>query len=327
MIRSRPAPQILAFVGLVLGLALSPWVARADTVAQGAGLAVADFTYVDSSDEPVDQTAEHRRRLQTLMAALRRDLTADQRLHLVPLACGPAPCTDDPPTPPDLLRTAAQAGAKFLVIGGVHKTSTLVQWMKVQAIDIDANRVVFDRLFTFRGDSDEAWARAETFLARDLLPELATPVANAATAPVKLAIFDFELEDFSAVASPTGTADAAQLAGATGEVRQLLARSGRYSVVEVGGADAAEAKTHTLRDCDGCDAAIARQLGAEQSLVGVVRRISRTEYTVRFVIRDARTGGIVSGADSGLRMGADYSWRRGAARLIEDRLLESRNPQ
>ena len=65
------------------------------------------------------------------------------------------------------------------------------------------------------------------------------------------------------------------------------------------------------------------RLGAEQSFVGVVRRISRTEYTVRFEIRDARTGAVVSAGDSGLRMGADYSWNRGATRLIKDRLLES----
>jgi hypothetical protein len=58
-----------------------------------------------------------------------------------------------------------------------------------------------------------------------------------------------------------------------------------------------------------------------------VRRISRTEYTIRFQILDARTGTVVSKEDSGLRMGADYSWNRGAARLINDRLLESRTQQ
>ncbi|MGQ9370318.1 DUF2380 domain-containing protein, partial [Azospirillum sp. A39] len=58
------------------------------------------------------------------------------------------------------------------------------------------------------------------------------------------------------------------------------------------------------------------------SLVGVVKRISRTEYTVRFRIRDAGTGAVVADADSGLRMGADYSWDRGAARLVRTRLLE-----
>jgi hypothetical protein len=68
---------------------------------------------------------------------------------------------------------------------------------------------------------------------------------------------------------------------------------------------------------------VALKLGAEQSFVGVVKRISRTEYIVRFQIRDARTAAVVSEGNSGLRLGANDSWSRGAARLIKDRLLAS----
>ena len=154
--------------------------------------------------------------------------------------------------------------------------------------------------------------------------------AAAAPAPIKLAVFDFELEDSSAGASSadqTGSSDAAQLTSVTNAIRQLFAQSGRYDPIDVGSVDAAVAKAHALRECDGCDAGIALKLGAEQSFVGVIRRISRTEYTVRFQIRDAATAAVVSAGDSGLRMGADYSWGRGAARLINDRLLERLAPQ
>jgi hypothetical protein len=82
-----------------------------------------------------------------------------------------------------------------------------------------------------------------------------------------------------------------------------------------------------LRDCDGCDASIAKGLGADQSLVGVVRRVSRTEYVVRFQIRDSKTGAVVSKGDSGLRMGANYSWSRGAVRLVRDRVLDGQAQQ
>lgn len=153
----------------------------------------------------------------------------------------------------------------------------------------------------------------------------ALPASAAPPAPIKLAIFDFELEDMSAAASSPGetSSDAEQLARATDGVRRLVAGAGRYQLVDVGAAEAAAATTHTLRDCGGCEAAVALKLGADQSLLGVVRRISRMEYLVRFQIRNARTGAIVSDADSGLRMGANDSWDRGAARLIKDRLLES----
>jgi hypothetical protein len=304
-------------------------------------VAVVDFAYTDTSGEPADQTAAHRERLQAFMANLRKDLAAAGRFHLVSVRCGAAACPDDQPLTDDLLRSASEAGAKIVLIGAIQKTSTLVQWAKVSAIDVEARRVVLDRLVTFRGDSDGAWARAESFISRDVIAALAPPLGRSpdpaaprpgnatAAVPIKLALFDFELEDFSAGASSTGEAasDTAQLASVTGEVRQLLVQSGRYDPIDVAGADAAAVKARTLHACDNCDVAIARQLGAEQSLVGVVRRISRTEYIVRFQLRDARTGAIVSTGNSGLRMGADYSWNRGAVRLINEQLLESHDRQ
>lgn len=157
------------------------------------------------------------------------------------------------------------------------------------------------------------------------------PFSTAASTPVpvKLAIFDFEFEDMSAAASAGGIApsDSQYLSDVTNSVRDLLEQSGRYALVDVGDADATEVMSRSLRKCDGCDAAIAQQLGAEQSFVGVVKRITRTEYTVRYQIRDADTGEVLSSADSGLRMGADYSWSRGAVRLIKDRLLEKSSLQ
>ena len=155
----------------------------------------------------------------------------------------------------------------------------------------------------------------------------AFPAEAASPSPIKLAIFDFEFEDFTDRSAGETPSDTEHLRRVTDEVRQLLAQSGRYSLIDVGSADAAAVRAHTLRECNGCDADIALQLRAEQSFVGVVRRISRTEYTVRFQIRDARTSAVVSSENSGLRMGADYSWSRGAARLIKDRLLESRTQQ
>jgi uncharacterized protein DUF2380 len=157
---------------------------------------------------------------------------------------------------------------------------------------------------------------------------LATSHGVAAPAPIKLAVFEFELQDFSAGASSSITpADAAQLASVTQAVRDALTRSGRYTLIDLGNLDAPAVKTHTLRDCNGCDAGIASKLGAQQSLVGVVSRISRTEYTILFQVRDTQTGAVVASADSGLRMGADYSWSRGASQLVRARLLETAPPQ
>src|SRR5512145_1768880 len=75
---------------------------------------------------------------------------------------------------------------------------------------------------------------------------------SAAAAPVKLAIFDFEFEDMSAAASAgaIATSDSQYLAEVTNSVRDLFEKSGRYSLVDVGSAGAAEVKAGTLRKCD-----------------------------------------------------------------------------
>ena len=273
---------------VVLPAASSPAGAEA-----AIGVAMDDFSYTDTSAEPANQTAAHERRLAAFMAALRRDIGADQRHRLVP---------------------SAQDGAAFKVIGGIQKTSTLVQWAKVAVIDVKAKKLVMDKLYTFRGDNDESWERAEMFVSREVMAALATP------APVALAVFDFELEDTTAASTgASATSDASYLAEVTASVREALGQSGRYRVVDASGE---AAKARALRDCDGCEAPIAQKLGADQSLIGVVRRVSRTEYTLGFQGRDARTGAVLARGDSGLRLGADYSWKRGAVRLVSEKLVE-----
>ena len=153
-------------------------------------------------------------------------------------------------------------------------------------------------------------------------PPLAGP-ASADPSRIKIAVFDFELDDFSGGAGIAGdkAADLAQLDRATSEVRRLIAQSGRYDLVDVATAEGEGVKSRSLRQCNGCEAAIALKLGADQSFVGVVRRISRTEYAVQFQIRDAHTGAMILARQSDLRIGADYSWNRGAAALINSSLL------
>jgi hypothetical protein len=292
-------------------------------------LAVLDLDFVDTSGEPTDQTAAHHRRAADFVGALQRDLAANGQYRVVPMSCGSEPC-EPAMNPVELQKAARAAGARFVVLGGVHKMSTLVQWAKIQIADEEQGRIVFDRLLTFRGDTDEAWQKAESFIARDVLNSApAFGKQGESIAPVKLAVFDFELEDFSGGAGiiPESDQDREQLRLATETVRRLLAESGRYSLVDVSGADAADVRAHTLRQCDGCDAAIARKLDADQSFVGIVTRITRTDYAVTFKLRDTRTGAPIAVEQTDLRIGANYSWNRGAAWLIKNRLLEKQAQQ
>ena len=134
-----------------------------------AGVAILEFSYVDTSGEVRDMSAEHRKWLAALAAGLRADLARDGGFRIVTPVCRPEPCAVGSTPPEELLRAAKEAGAQWLVTGGVHKMSTLIEWAKVVGVNVDDNRVVLDKLVTFRGDSEEAWARAEKFIARELL--------------------------------------------------------------------------------------------------------------------------------------------------------------
>jgi hypothetical protein len=318
MSRCSPVHYLILIV-VVLGTSFGP--ARSDASSyQATAVMVDEFSYLDTSGEPSDQDAVHRTRLQAFMAALRRDVSADPHLRLVGTPCK-IPCAADGPPVNASLRAASEVGATILIVGGVQKTSTLVQWARAAAIDVTSNRIVFEKLFTFRGDNDEAWKQAEAFVSREIRDALAAPSSQP-----KLAIFPFELEDESAGIGLIGEteSDTKGLTEATDAVRQLLNRSGRYRVIEAGPAAAA---TQPLHDCGDCVARLAREMGADQSLIGVIRRISRAEYTLRFQVRDAGTGAVIAAGDSGLRMGANYSWGRGAVRLVQDRLLDGGVPK
>jgi hypothetical protein len=306
-------------------------VAAQDT--QPVTLAIAAFDYADTSGEIGDATQAHAHLVETFTQSLARDLGETGKYRIVPLMCGQAPCTSKM-DPVDLQKAAQVAGVKLVLLGGFHKMSTLVQWAKMQIIDVDAGNVTFDRLVTFRNDTGEAWKRAETFLFREIMAASSVrletaPAAKiqlvAATQPqIKLALFNFELEDFSGGAGivPESDDDRLQLKRATDDVRKLLVDSGRYSLVDVSGLDSAPVKAAELRKCNGCDAALARSLGADQSLLGIVTRITRTDYAVTFRLRDAKTGSVIDVEQTDLRIGANYSWNRGAVWLIQRKLLD-----
>jgi Protein of unknown function (DUF2380) len=145
-----------------------------------------------------------------------------------------------------------------------------------------------------------------------------------AAPPLKIAVFPFELMDFSAAAPYVGPddIDREQLRLSTEEARRLLVESGRYQLVDVGPVNEQIATAGQLRDCEGCEAGIAAGLAADQSMIGIVTRITRMEYAVTYKIRDARSGALVDVQQTDLRMGANVAWSRGARWLIQRRLLE-----
>jgi hypothetical protein len=138
-------------------------------------------------------------------------------------------------------------------------------------------------------------------------------------------VFDFEMMDSSAAAGiiPEDQLDRKYLTESTQVAKDFLAKAGNYKLVDATPAAADVAKAGLLRNCNGCEAAIASKLGGQLAMTGIVNRISRTEYEMLIRVVDANTGKPVALGYTGLRMGANYSWPRGAKWLMERRVLAS----
>jgi len=148
------------------------------------------------------------------------------------------------------------------------------------------------------------------------IPALAQPTRE-------IVVFDFEMMDSSAGAGiiPADELDRKYLAEATEVAKNYLQTQGAYKIVDTGSASAEIAKAGALRDCNGCEAKLASKLGGELAMTGIVNRISRTEYEMLISVVDTGTGTRVAAGYTGLRMGANYSWPRGAKWLMERRVL------
>ncbi|MDQ0469049.1 DUF3280 domain-containing protein [Labrys wisconsinensis] len=142
--------------------------------------------------------------------------------------------------------------------------------------------------------------------------------------PIKLAVFDFELDDFTAGGPIAGEspAETARLQLVTRQARRQLTESGLFQLVDVSNAQDKNVRDHWLRKCNGCDADIALKLGADMSFVGMFRKVSVMEQYLEFRIRDARTGQLLKIAQTDLRGETDESWSRALAWLIKARLIE-----
>jgi curli biogenesis system outer membrane secretion channel CsgG len=155
--------------------------------------------------------------------------------------------------------------------------------------------------------------------------ETATPVRatpDSSAAPVPIAVFNFELDDMTpaAVYLHQATSTAQQMDKVSSAARSELGQSGRYRIVDVSQADAKPVKDQTLRNCDGCEAGIALALGAQQSLLGIVRRATQTDYYVAIVIRDARTGKVLDEQSANFA-GDESGWASGVRMLIKHQIL------
>lgn len=180
------------------------------------------------------------------------------------------------------------------------------------------------------GVNTTAWSGLRTgslgVLALSVACMAASSREAAAPLPVKIAVFKFELDDETPAAAlqNKATSTAAAMDKVSGEARSELAQSGKYNVIDAGGTDMNTVPNKALRDCEGCEAGLALKLGAEQALIGVVKRATQTDYYVWIQIRDARTGKVLD-QEAANFAGSEEGWGSGARMLIRHQILPAKD--
>ncbi|MCO5063944.1 MAG: DUF3280 domain-containing protein [Rhizobiaceae bacterium] len=153
---------------VLLGLFLLPSVCSAGNGTTPYRIAVANFDFNDTSGEPNNQDLKHSTLLARFDDALESALADDSEFKVSPLTCRDEPCSLANSGLQALLDAAADTDADYLLIGQMHKMSTLVGWTKFALVEIATGKAVCDRFLTYRGDTEEAWTRAAAGVGRDI---------------------------------------------------------------------------------------------------------------------------------------------------------------
>jgi hypothetical protein len=149
----------------------------------------------------------------------------------------------------------------------------------------------------------------------------AAPAAVAElSAPQRVAVFPIELEDSSGEGPRADQEHRLRLLDA--ELLDRLAQSGRYAPV----AAALPEGSPALRNCPRCELPVAKQLGAELALHGVVNKVSNLILALTLDLREVPSGELRAVWRADFRGNTDESWHRALRWLLRNRMLAPPEP-
>lgn len=151
------------------------------------------------------------------------------------------------------------------------------------------------------------------------------PETYAQAHPLRIVVLDLEI--MGDLGGPElASAHQQRLHLATARLREGLARTNRYQVIETAAAqedlDKLAAQYRYLHDCNGCEVDIARRLEADQTLVAWVHRVSALILTLNYEIHDVVTGRTVAKKSFSFRGDNDAAWTRAIDYMLKDLLSE-----
>lgn len=147
----------------------------------------------------------------------------------------------------------------------------------------------------------------------------ASQPAHTDAPPLKAAVFNFQFANLGQL--PPTAADKARLPHLSDELRDLLAKSGRYQIVSTASVRK-EAQSNDLRSCGGCAEDYAKKLGAQLAITGQIQKVSNLILNINVYIKnlDAKTPEQAYSVD--IRGDNDVSFDRGIKYLVKNNILK-----
>ena len=155
---------------------------------------------------------------------------------------------------------------------------------------------------------------------------LASAVAAATAAP-KAAVFPFDLvfqqseEDFFTGPQKATPEEVARLKLVRDEVVAKLAASGKYEMMDIASVEADITAAAPLNKCNGCEMDIAKKLGADILVLGVIEKASATLLSMNVIVVDMAKGGPIRNDSAVVHGNTDDAWVGVARWLAKNRVL------
>jgi hypothetical protein len=148
--------------------------------------------------------------------------------------------------------------------------------------------------------------------------------AAARAEPLRAAVFDVDFLDTSQEGETRGSlrADETRRVELVGDIlRRMLAERG-VTLVDLAPLRARIDKAAPLRSCNGCEVDLARDLGAQLAVTGLVQKVSNLIINLNVTVRDVRDGRSIRAGFVDIRGNTDESWLRGMSYLVRNRLSD-----
>lgn len=145
--------------------------------------------------------------------------------------------------------------------------------------------------------------------------------APAAVAGPRIAVFPVEFVNTSL--EPTRDDERARLAAFDRQLREELAARG-HTVLDTAPVASKAAAYASLRECNGCEVGLAKELGADLVALAWVQKVSNLILEITVRIGDARTGALERAGSVSIRGNTDESWSHGLRYLVKNVLFRER---